>query len=106
MSSFAQISKRLDRAVATAVSRHQGPKLWLLSPAQLTRYQDWQARCSKILEQYKPGSFFEAYLNGTAVELPELPADLARALQISPAPSIPLNSTETEAYRIYESFIR
>ncbi len=107
MTKFTDISKRLDRAVASAVRQHRGPKLWLLNEQQLAQYQYWQVRQTEQMAQYEvehgPGAYYGAYLNGEVEHAP-LPKYLKRALQIAPSPSIPADATLAEAYQIYEDY--
>ena len=101
MQNISAMITRVENMTDEAIRRHHGPKLWLLTESQSARYRDWQALRLKIIEQYPPGAFFEAFLNGTAVELPELPADLKRALQLSEPPIIPADASLSEAFEIY-----
>lgn len=101
MSKTERLSQRMEKLLKELRVNHRGPKLWLLSPSELARFHDWQAQRSKTIEQYPPGAFFEALLNGTAVELPDLPADLKRALQLSEPPEIPVDASLSEAFKIY-----
>lgn len=108
MTKLAEISKRLDRAVASAVDRHRGPRLWLLSSVQLEHYKAWQTQQSNRMAQYEgeygPGSYYEAVLNGS-VKPVELPQHIRRALKMTEPPIIPKNASISEAYEIYVSYI-
>ena len=106
MSKTERLSQKMEKLLKELRANHHGPKLWLLTESQLAQYRDWQARRSLITDQYPPGKYYEALLNGSAAQLPELPADLERALQLSEQPTIPADATEQEAYSIWEAYIR
>lgn len=102
MSKTERLSQKMEKLLKELRANHHGPKLWLLSPSEIARYRDWQTQCSEIISQYPPGGYYEAILNETAVELPELPRDIAEALGLDgEPPTIPADASLSEAFEIY-----